>query len=55
MKRVVRTGRPVLAAGGIRTVDDLRDVRAAGASGAVVGRAALEGTLDLAGARSTLA
>ena len=55
VKRVVRTGRPVLAAGGIRTVDDLRDVRAAGASGAVVGRAALEGTLDLAGARSTLA
>jgi len=55
VKRVVRTGRPVLAAGGIRTVDDLRDVRAAGASGAVVGRAALEGTLDLAGARSALA
>ena len=55
VKQVVRTGRPVLAAGGIRTVDDLRDVRAAGASGAVVGRAALEGTLDLAGARSTLA
>jgi phosphoribosylformimino-5-aminoimidazole carboxamide ribotide isomerase len=55
VKRVVRTGRPVIAAGGIHTVDDLRALRAAGASGAVVGRAALEGTLDLAEARSALA
>jgi phosphoribosylformimino-5-aminoimidazole carboxamide ribotide isomerase len=52
--RVVRAGRPVLAAGGVRSIDDLRDLRAAGASGAVVGRAALEGTLDLAEARSAL-
>jgi phosphoribosylformimino-5-aminoimidazole carboxamide ribotide isomerase len=55
VKRVVRAGRPVLAAGGITSVDDLRAVRAAGAVGAVVGRAALEGTLDLAEARSALA
>jgi phosphoribosylformimino-5-aminoimidazole carboxamide ribotide isomerase len=55
MRRVMRAGRPVLAAGGIRSVDDLRALRAAGASGAVVGRAALEGTLDLAEARSALA
>ena len=55
VKRVVRAGRPVIAAGGIHTVDDLRALRAAGASGAVVGRAALEGTLDLAEARSALA
>ena len=55
VKRVVRAGRPVIAAGGIHTVDDLRVLRAAGASGAVVGRAALEGTLDLAEARSALA
>ncbi len=55
VKRVVRAGRPVIAAGGIHSVDDLRAVRAAGASGAVVGRAVLEGTLDLAEARSALA
>ena len=55
VKRVVRAGRPVLAAGGIRSIDDLRVLRAAGASGAVVGRAVLEGTLDLAEARSALA
>jgi phosphoribosylformimino-5-aminoimidazole carboxamide ribonucleotide (ProFAR) isomerase len=55
VKRVMRAGRPVIAAGGIHTVDDLRALRAAGASGAVVGRAALEGTLDLAEARSALA
>ena len=55
VERVVRAGRPVIAAGGIHTVDDLRALRAAGASGAVVGRAALEGTLDLADARSALA
>ena len=54
LKRVVRAGRPVLAAGGIHSVDDLRALRAAGASGAVVGRAALEGTLDLAEARLAL-
>ncbi len=47
VKRVVRAGRPVLAAGGITSIDDLRSVRRAGAVGAVVGRAALEGDLDL--------
>ncbi|HEX5937822.1 MAG TPA: HisA/HisF-related TIM barrel protein [Actinomycetota bacterium] len=50
VRRVVRAGRPVLAAGGIRDTADLRALRAAGAVGAVVGRAALEGTLDLAAA-----
>jgi phosphoribosylformimino-5-aminoimidazole carboxamide ribotide isomerase len=55
VRRVVGAGRPVLAAGGVRSIDDLRDLRAAGASGAVVGRAALEGTLDLAEARRALA
>ena len=48
VRRVVRAGRPVLAAGGIRDLEDLRALRTAGAAGAVVGRAALEGTLDLA-------
>ena len=47
VKRVVRSGRPVLAAGGVASVDDLRAVRDAGAVGVVVGRAALEGGLDL--------
>jgi phosphoribosylformimino-5-aminoimidazole carboxamide ribotide isomerase len=55
VKRVVRAGRPVLAAGGVRSIDDLRALRAAGAVGAIVGRAALEGTLDLAEARAALA
>jgi phosphoribosylformimino-5-aminoimidazole carboxamide ribotide isomerase len=55
VRRVVRAGRPVLAAGGIRSIDDLRALRAAGAFGAVVGRAFLEGTLDLRDAISALA
>jgi phosphoribosylformimino-5-aminoimidazole carboxamide ribonucleotide (ProFAR) isomerase len=46
--RVVRAGRPVLAAGGIASLDDLRDLRAGGAAGAIVGAAVLEGSLDLA-------
>jgi phosphoribosylformimino-5-aminoimidazole carboxamide ribotide isomerase len=55
VRRVVRAGRPVLAAGGITSIEDLRGLRAAGASGAVVGRAALEGSLDLAGAIEAMA
>jgi len=47
VERVVRAGRPVIAAGGIASLDDLRALRQAGAVGAVVGRAALEGGLDL--------
>ena len=47
VRRVVRAGRPVLAAGGISNIADLRALRRAGAVGAVVGRAALEGGLDL--------
>lgn len=50
VRRVVRAGRPVLAAGGVATMHHLRDLRATGAAGAVVGRAALEGRLDLAAA-----
>ena len=52
LRRVVRAGRPVVAAGGIASSSDLEGVRRAGAVGAVVGRAALEGTLDLAAALS---
>jgi phosphoribosyl isomerase A len=47
IRRVARAGRPTLAAGGIATLEHLRELRGAGAAGAVVGRAALEGALDL--------
>jgi len=47
LRKVVRAGRPVIAAGGIATADDLRAVRRAGATGAVVGRAFLDGGLPL--------
>jgi phosphoribosylformimino-5-aminoimidazole carboxamide ribonucleotide (ProFAR) isomerase len=50
VRRVARAGRPVLAAGGIASIADLQDLRAAGSVGAVVGRAALEGSLDLSAA-----
>lgn len=50
VRRVVRAGRPVLAAGGIGSLEHLRALRTAGAVGAVVGRAVLEGSLDLAAA-----
>ncbi len=50
VRRVVRAGRPVLAAGGVSSLLDLRDLRAAGAAGAVVGRAALDRSLDLSAA-----
>lgn len=54
VRHVVRAGRPVIAAGGVASIDDLRALRRAGASGAVVGRAALEGGLDLAEALTAL-
>jgi phosphoribosylformimino-5-aminoimidazole carboxamide ribotide isomerase len=38
---------PVLAAGGIRSLEDLEAVEAAGCEGAIVGRALLEGSLPL--------
>jgi phosphoribosylformimino-5-aminoimidazole carboxamide ribonucleotide (ProFAR) isomerase len=47
-RRVARAGRPVLVAGGVRSIEDLHALRAAGAAGAIVGRAAQEGALDLA-------
>ena len=50
VRRVVRAGLPVFAAGGLASIEHLRAVRAAGAAGAVVGRAALEGSLDLTAA-----
>ncbi|MFN8232533.1 MAG: HisA/HisF-related TIM barrel protein [Actinomycetota bacterium] len=47
VRRVARSGRPVVAGGGIADLGHLAAVRAAGAVGAIVGRAALEGALDL--------
>lgn len=44
---VERSGLPVLAAGGIRNDADLDALEAAGAEGAVVGRALLEGAIAL--------
>lgn len=41
------SGLPVIAAGGIATLDHLRAVRDVGAAGAIVGRAIYDGTLDL--------
>ena len=40
-------GVPVLAAGGVRSLDDLAAIEAAGCEGAIVGRALLEGRLPL--------
>ena len=45
--RVVRAGRPVLVAGGIASIADMHDLRSAGAAGAIIGTAALEGSLEL--------
>jgi phosphoribosylformimino-5-aminoimidazole carboxamide ribotide isomerase len=47
LRLVCTAGIPVLAAGGIRSEDDLRAVEAAGCEGAVVGRALLEGGVPL--------
>ena len=45
----------VIASGGVRSIDDLRAVHRAGCSGAIVGRAIYEGSLDLAKAIGALA
>jgi len=50
IRRVTRSGRPTIAAGGISSLEHLRRIRSAGAVGAVVGRAALDGHLALADA-----
>jgi phosphoribosylformimino-5-aminoimidazole carboxamide ribotide isomerase len=43
-------GLPAIVAGGVASIDDLVALRDVGAEAAVVGRAALEGRLDLAAA-----
>jgi phosphoribosylformimino-5-aminoimidazole carboxamide ribonucleotide (ProFAR) isomerase len=54
LRLVLLAGCPVVAAGGIATEGDLRAVAAEGAEAAVVGRAALEGRLDLGAAIASL-
>jgi phosphoribosyl isomerase A len=51
----VGLGLPAIVAGGLASVEDLAAVRDAGAEGAIVGRAALEGPLDLASAIASFA
>jgi phosphoribosylformimino-5-aminoimidazole carboxamide ribonucleotide (ProFAR) isomerase len=46
-----RSGLPVLAAGGIRSLGDLAALEALGLEGAVVGRALLEGAIPLSALR----
>ena len=48
-------GLRAIVAGGIASIDDLVALRDAGAEGAVVGRAALEGRLDLSEAIASVA
>jgi phosphoribosylformimino-5-aminoimidazole carboxamide ribonucleotide (ProFAR) isomerase len=52
VRRVARSGMPTWAAGGIGSIEHLAAVREAGAAGAVVGRAALDGAIDLEAALS---
>jgi phosphoribosylformimino-5-aminoimidazole carboxamide ribotide isomerase len=55
LESLLRLGRGgVIASGGVTTIDDLRAVRELGCSGAIVGRALYEGTLDLAEAITAL-
>ena len=47
---IAAAGAPVIASGGVGTLDDLRRLRDAGAAGAIVGRALYTGALDLSAA-----
>ena len=56
LERLVRLDRGrIIASGGIRSIEDLLAVRAIGCTGAIVGRALYEGSLDLAAALAALA
>ncbi len=45
---VEAAGRPLIASGGISTIEDVRAVAEAGAAGAIIGRALYDGSIDLA-------
>ncbi|MBV9280017.1 MAG: 1-(5-phosphoribosyl)-5-[(5-phosphoribosylamino)methylideneamino] imidazole-4-carboxamide isomerase [Chloroflexi bacterium] len=47
LEGLIALGAPVIASGGVSSVEDIRRLRALGAEAAVVGRALYEGTLDL--------
>ena len=49
------TSANVIASGGVASIDDLREARAIGCAGAIVGRALYDGRLDLAAAIRALA
>jgi len=51
---VERSGLPVIASGGVSSLDDLERLKALGCFGAIVGRALYAGTLDLAEAISQI-
>ena len=55
LRRVLPAGLPVLAAGGVASLDDLRTVRDAGCEGAIVGSALLAGRFTLAEALAAVA
>jgi phosphoribosylformimino-5-aminoimidazole carboxamide ribotide isomerase len=45
-----RVAADVIASGGVRDIDDVRDLKGLGVSGAICGKSVYEGTLDLAAA-----
>ena len=47
LQSLVPLGLPIIVAGGIAGLDDLRALRDGGADGAIIGRALLDGSLDL--------
>jgi phosphoribosylformimino-5-aminoimidazole carboxamide ribotide isomerase len=53
-RAVMATAGSVIASGGIRSLDDLRAVRALGCRGAIVGKAIYEGSLDISAALADL-
>ena len=47
LQQLAPLGLPVIVAGGIASLDDVEALREAGAEGAIIGRALLDGSLDL--------
>jgi phosphoribosylformimino-5-aminoimidazole carboxamide ribotide isomerase len=47
LQQLAPLGLPVIVAGGIASLEDVRALREAGAEGAIIGRALLDGSLDL--------
>ncbi len=55
LAEVLPAGLPVIAAGGVSSLDDLRALRALGCEGAIAGSALLAGRFTLAEAQAALA